>query len=186
MELYLIISCFLIVIFIFVVWIFWSSFIGAGFEPTSKELVKKMLDMAEVDSTDVVYDLGSGDGRIVMESVNSYSARAVGIEADPIRVIWSRMFIYINGIRGRSKIKWANFFNEDVSEASVVTLFLGYKANQKLKEKLLDELKPGSRIVSYIWTFDGWQPVKINRSDRLYLYIIAGDQELGSSIDQMI
>lgn len=180
MELYLIISSFLIVIFIFVVWIFWTSFIGAGFEPTSKELVKKMLDMANVDSTDVVYDLGSGDGRIVMESVNSYDARAVGIEADPIRVIWSRMLIYINRIRNRSKIKWANFFNEDLSEASVVTLFLGYKANQKLKEKLTNELKPGSRIVSYIWTFDGWEPVEVNRTDKIYLYIINEDQEFVS------
>lgn len=119
-ELYLIISCFLVLIFIFVAWIMWTSFIGAGFEPTSKELVKKMLNMAEVDSSDVVYDLGSGDGRIVMEAVRSYGARSVGIEADPIRVVWSRMFIYIKRISGRSKIKWANIFNEDVGEASLL------------------------------------------------------------------
>lgn len=150
----------------------WSSFIGAGFEPTSKKLVKKMLDMAELDSNDVLYDLGSGDGRIVIQAAKSYGARSVGIEADPIRVLWSRMFTYVNRVQGKTQIKWANFFNEDISKASVVTLFLGDSANQKLKKKLFDELKPGTRIVSYVWTFDGWQLENAYRTDRIYLYII--------------
>ena len=150
----------------------WSDVIGAGFQPTSKKLVKKMLEMAEIGSNDVLYDLGSGDGRIVMEAVKSYGARAVGIEADPIRVLWSRMFLIFYGIQDKSKIKWGNFFNEDISEATVVTLFLSDKTNQKLKEKLVKELRPGTPVVSYVWTFDGWEPTKVNHLDRIYLYKI--------------
>jgi ribosomal protein L11 methylase PrmA len=169
MDIYLI---FVIVILLIFVWIFWSEVIGAGFEPTSKKLVKKMLEMAEIDSKDVLYDLGSGDGRIVIEAVKNYDAKAVGIEADPIRVLWSRMYLFFNGIQNKSKIKWGNFFNEDISEATAVTLFLGHKANQKLKEKLKKELKPGTPVVSYVWTFNDWKPIKVNHTERIYLYKI--------------
>jgi predicted RNA methylase len=146
--------------------------IGAGFQPTSRKLVKKMLEMAEIGSHDVLYDLGSGDGRIVREAVESYGARAVGIEADPIRVLWSRISLFRYGIQDKSKIKWGNIFKKDISEATVVTVFLGDKANQKLKEKLLKELKPGTPVISYVWTFDGWLPTKVNHEDRIYLYRI--------------
>ena len=150
----------------------WSVVIGAGFEPTSKRLVTKMLEMAEIGPNDVLYDLGSGDGRIVMEAVKSYGVKAVGIEADPIRVLWSRMFLFFYDIQDKSKIKWGNFFNNDINEATVVTLFLGGKTNQKLKDKLIKELKPGTRVVSYVWKFNGWEPTKVNYTDRIYLYII--------------
>ena len=154
-----------------IVWIMWSAVIGAGFEPTSKKLVRKMLEMAEIDSEDVLYDLGSGDGRIVLEATKKYNARAVGIEADPIRVIWSRLFLFFRGQKS-SKIVWGNIFKEDISEATAVTLFLGHNANQKLKTKLLNELKIGTPVVSYIWTFEGWEPIKVDNKDRIYLYVI--------------
>lgn len=152
------------------VWILWTALLGAGFQPTSKMVVRKMLDMAEIGPQDVLYDLGSGDGRIVTEAVKSYGARAVGIEADPIRVLWSRMSLFFNKIQDKSHIKWGNFFNTDLSEATVVTVFLGDKANQRLKLKLLKELKPGTPVVSYVWTFDDWEPVKVKKKDRIYLY----------------
>jgi precorrin-6B methylase 2 len=150
----------------------WSSLIGAGFQPTSKKLVNKMLEIAEIGPDDVLYDLGSGDGRIVTEAVKGYGAKAVGIEADPIRVLWSRMFLFFYRIRNRSKIVWGNFFKVNIIEATVVTLFLGSKANEELKEKLVRELKPGTPVVSYVWTFHDWKPVKADYVDGIYLYII--------------
>jgi precorrin-6B methylase 2 len=162
----------IVIISFIVIWIMWSSLIGAGFEPTSMKLVKKMLEIAEIGPDDVLYDLGSGDGRIVVEAVKSYDASAVGIEADPIRVLWSRMFLLFNGIQDKSKIRWGNFFKEDITEATAVTLFLGGKTNQKLKEKLVKELKPGTIIVSYIWIFHGWNPIKVDYDDKIYLYKI--------------
>jgi precorrin-6B methylase 2 len=172
LDLYLIDILIVVTVSLIIIWIMWSSIIGAGFEPTSKDLVTKMLEMAEIGPDDVVYDLGSGDGRIVIEAVKSYGASAVGIEADPIRVLWSRMFLFFNGIQDKSKIKWGNFFNEDIIDATSVTLFLGGKTNQKLKEKLVNELKPGTKVVSYVWTFHGWNPVKVDYIDKIYLYKI--------------
>jgi hypothetical protein len=169
---FLYMGIFIIAIFIIVVWIMWSSLIGAGFEPTSMNRVKKMLDIAEIGPEDVLYDLGSGDGRIVSEAVKSYGARAVGIEADPIRVFWSRIFLFYHGIHPKSKIKWGNLFNEEIFEATALTLFLGGKANEKLKDKLVNELKPGTPVVSYFWKFNDWKPIKIDKEDRIYLYII--------------
>ena len=172
MTLTLVILLILALIAIFTVWIFWSSIIGAGFQPTSRKLVKQMLDMAEVDSGDIVYDLGSGDGRIVIDAVKKYNAKAVGMEADPLRVFWSRLIIILSGIGNKAKIVWGNFFNQNISEATVVTLFLSDTANQKLKSKFQKELKPGTRIVSYVWTFKGWIPVKVNKAEEIYLYVI--------------
>ncbi|WP_223792392.1 SAM-dependent methyltransferase [Methanobacterium spitsbergense] len=172
MEFYLIIGMIITVTSIIISWIMWSAIIGAGFQPTSKKLVKKMLEIAEIGPNDVLYDLGSGDGRIITEAVKCYGAKAVGIEADPIRVLWSRMFLFFYRIRDKSKIKWGNFFNEDIIDATAVTLFLGSKANEKLKKKLVKELKPGTLVVSYVWTFHDWKPAKIDYRDKIYLYKI--------------
>ena len=157
---------------LFLIWIFWSSIIGAGFQPTSRKLVKQMLDIAEVGPDDIVYDLGSGDGRIVIDAVKKYNAKAVGLEADPSRVFWSRLVITLSGIGKRAKIVWGNFFNQNINEATVVTLFLSDTANQKLKSKFLEELKPGTRIVSYVWKFRGWEPVEADETEEIYLYVI--------------
>ncbi len=157
---------------LFLIWIFWSSIIGAGFQPTSRKLVKQMLNMAEVGPDDIVYDLGSGDGRIVIDAVKKYNAKAVGLEADPSRVFWSRLVITLSGIGKRAKIVWGNFFNQNINEATVVTLFLSDTANQKLKSKFLEELEPGTRIVSYVWKFRGWEPVEADETEEIYLYVI--------------
>lgn len=157
---------------IFVFWVIWTDIIGAGWEPTSKILVQKMLEIAEVNSEDVLYDLGSGDGRIIIEAARRYNANAVGIEADPLRYFWSKLMILLYGVNQKVKVIWGNFFNKDITTATVVTLFLSSKANQQLKTKLQNELKPGTRIVSYYWTFHGWDPVKEDRKDKIYMYII--------------
>jgi hypothetical protein len=80
--------------------------------------------------------------------------------------------IRISRLQNNVKIKWGNIFNENINEATVVTLFLWKNINQKLKPKLLNELKPGTRVVSYIWTFEGWEPSKTDNYENIYLYII--------------
>jgi phospholipid N-methyltransferase len=157
---------------LFVFWVIWTDIIGAGWEPTSKILVRKMLEIAEVNSEDILYDLGSGDGRIIIETARKYNANAVGIEADPLRYIWSKLMILLYGVNQKVKVIWGNFFNKDLTSATIVTLFLSSKANQQLKTKLQNELKPGTRIVSYYWTFHEWEPVKEDRKDKIYMYII--------------
>ena len=185
MTLTLIISLILLIIGVIMVWIFWANIIGAGWQPTDRRRVKKILEMAEVNSDDVVFDLGSGDGRIVMEAAKKYNARAVGMEADPLRVIWSRLTIIRFGLRNRAKIVWGNFFKQNISEATVVTLFLSDVANQRLKPKFQKELKPGTRIVSYVWMFNGWKPVKEDIINEIYVYII-GKSDLPHKNDNIM
>jgi Cyclopropane fatty acid synthase and related methyltransferases len=93
-----------------------------------------MLEMAEVHPEDLVYDLGSGDGRIVIEAAREYNARGVGVEADPLRVGWSRLKVMRMRLSSRVKILWGNLFHQNLSQATVVTLFLWGRTNENLKE----------------------------------------------------
>jgi precorrin-6B methylase 2 len=131
-----------------------------------------MLEMSGAGPSDVIYDLGSGDGRIVVEAAKRFHAKAVGVEADPLRVLFSRLAISFLHLEGRARIIWGNFFHVDLSEATVVTLFLSQGTNRKLEPKLATELKPGARIISYEWTFDGWTPSATDADDHLSLYVI--------------
>ncbi len=162
----------LIITVIVAISIIWPLIIGAAWSPSSKRVVNKILEMAEVQSDDILYDLGSGDGRIVAEAARKYHATGLGIEADPFRVIWSRISLRLLGLDKQTRIVWGDIFNQDIGYATVVTVFLWQRTNEKLKAKLQRELKPGTRVVSYIWIFSGWTPVSVDREDRIYLYVI--------------
>jgi precorrin-6B methylase 2 len=156
----------------FVVFMLGTFAVGAGWEPTSRKKVRRMLEMTGVGPSDVVYDLGSGDGRVVLEAARTFHARAVGIEADPLRVLISRLAVSIFHLEGHVKVIWGNFFHADLREATVVTVFLSQGTNQKLKPKLMAELKPGTRVVSYVWTFDGWTPALQDAKNELSMYVL--------------
>ena len=162
----------ILLIVIVVVSIIWPLLLGAAWSPTSVRIVDRMLEMAEIDSGDVVYDLGSGDGRIVVEAARKYKAKGVGIEVDPLRVIWSIITVSVLRLNDKVKIVWGNIFHQNIDDATIVTLFLWQRTNQKLKEKLQNELKTGTRVVSYIWTFNDWIPVEVDEENHVYLYIM--------------
>lgn len=148
----------------------WPELIGAGFSPTPRRVVDRMLRLAQVGPRDVVYDLGCGDGRIVLAAARRYGARAVGIEADPFRylVAWTRTHLHHLG--GRVRVVWGDYRKYPIQEATVVTLFLSEGANRRLKDKLLKELRDGARVVSYYWAIPGWTPSAQDQEHRLYLY----------------
>jgi len=156
----------------FGVFVIWSAPLGAGWEPTSRRKVRKMLEMSGAGPSDVIYDLGSGDGRIVVEAARRFHARAVGVEADPFRVLFSELTISLLHLEGQARIIWGNFFRVNLSEATIVTTFLSQGANRKLESKLMAELKPGTRVVSYEWTFDGWTPTARDSDNHLSLYVM--------------
>lgn len=130
--------------------------------------------MSGAGPSDVVYDLGSGDGRIVVEAAKTYHARAVGVEADPLRVLFSRLAIALRHLNGQAKVVWGNFFHVDLSEATIVTLFLSQDTNRRLMPKLMAELRPGTRVVSHVWTFEGWTPSSRDAEAELSLYVVQG------------
>jgi cyclopropane fatty-acyl-phospholipid synthase-like methyltransferase len=127
--------------------------------PTPDAVVSAMLDVAQVTSADVVYDLGSGDGRIVVEAARKYGARAVGIELDPELNKKAMKNAEKAGVAGKVSFVRADFFKTDLSEATVVTLFLSPNINARLQPKLRRELKPGARIVSHRFPMPpDWKP----------------------------
>ncbi|WP_245248224.1 SAM-dependent methyltransferase [Methanobacterium petrolearium] len=162
----------------------WPLAIGAAYSPSSMKVVRRMLNIAEVGDEDVVYDLGSGDGRIVIEAAQKYHAWGVGVEADPLRVFWSRLKIRNMGLQDHVKIIWGNLFHQNIHHATVIILFLWGKTNENLKEKLQEELEPGTRIVSYVWKFKGWKPVKVDKKERIYLYIIGESNKTKHDSDE--
>jgi cyclopropane fatty-acyl-phospholipid synthase-like methyltransferase len=153
-----------------------SGFFSAPFVPTEPKVVARMLDIADIKKGETLYDLGSGDGRVVV-SAALRGAYAVGVEMDPVKAMYSRLFIKILRLHKTAKIVRQNFFETDLKNADVVSLFLLQHTNQKLKKKLVGELKKGSRVVSYAFTLEGWKPDKIYLNNDsnfgpIYLYEI--------------
>jgi hypothetical protein len=157
---------------LFLIWILWTELFGAGWSPTPVETVREMLRLGEVGPKDILYDLGSGDGRIVAIAAKEFGARAVGYEIDPLRFIIGWIRIILSGVSKRAIIRYKNFYSINLSEATVVTLFLKQETNENLRVKLERELKPGSRVITYYWSFDKWMPVKFDRKLEIYLYVI--------------
>jgi cyclopropane fatty-acyl-phospholipid synthase-like methyltransferase len=161
--------------FLFVVFIIFfvlSGLFGAPWVPTNSETVDKMLLMADIKPDEVVYDLGSGDGRIVMTAARKFHARSVGVEVNPILVFWTRLRITALGLRSRTKVIWGDLFKVDLSKADVVTVYLLQDTNNKLVSKLKNELKTGGRVVSHAFTFNDWVPVDEDPKLKIYLYVV--------------
>ena len=155
-----------------VVWVLWPIVIGAQWVPTPMNIVREMLSLADVGPEDTLIDIGSGDGRIILMAAMEFGANAVGIEADPLRVLITRTRIRLKDLENKVNVIWGNFFKQDLSSASVVTIYQSTEINNKIKEKLSKELYPGTRVISYSFIFDGWEPIKIDESTKLYLYEI--------------
>ncbi len=130
------------------------------FVPTPEDVVEKMLELAEVTKDDLLYDLGCGDGRIVVTAAKKYGCRAVGYDIDPNRVKESRDNVAKNNVGHLVSIEHKDIFTLDLSKANVITLYLLPKLNVKLIPQL-EKLKPGSRIVSHDFSMEGVKPDKV-------------------------
>lgn len=152
------------------------------FVPTPPEVVDRMLELAEVKKGDVVYDLGSGDGRIVIRAAKKYGTRGVGIEIDPDLVKRSQDKARDEGIGHLVEFREQDALKVDVSSATVVTLYMLPEFNEKLRPILQQQLRPGARVVSHDFTIGGWAPLRVEkiRGDLLhdhtiYLWRIEGE-----------
>jgi len=130
----------------------------APFVPTPMPVVQRMLELAKVTPDDVVYDLGSGDGRMVITAAQHYGARGVGVEINPVWVRDARRYAEALGVADRVSFRIEDLFTIDLREATVVTLYLLPWMNRKLAPKFVAELKPGTRIVSHEYGIADWPP----------------------------
>lgn len=140
--------------------------------PTPQPVVEAMLDLAQVKATDVVYDLGSGDGRIVITAAKKYGAQGVGIEMDPALVKKARENAAAAGVANRVRFVTQDLFTADLSRATVVTLYLLQSINERLRPKLVRQLKPGTRVVSHVFNMGPeWPPEKTITIDRSRVFL---------------
>src|SRR6266481_1388309 len=157
--------------------------IDVPYVPTTEEAVKAMLILADVTKTDTVYDLGCGDGRIVIAAAKEYGAHGVGIDINPERIQEAKANAKKAGVENLVRFEENDLFLADIHEASVVTLFLLADINLKLRPKLLRDLKPGTRLVSNTFDMGDWRPDKEATvgdpgdvahpfSHKLYLWIV--------------
>jgi SAM-dependent methyltransferase len=135
----------------------------ANYVPTPQEVVERMLELAEVREEDLLYDLGSGDGRIVITAARKYGAKAVGFEIDRVLVKNSRDRIREAGLQHLVEIREQDVRTVDLSPASVLTMYLSRAANLRLRSAITRQLKPGSRVISHDFGMGNWKPDRVDK-----------------------
>lgn len=145
------------------------------YEPTPAPVVRAMLELAAVGPDDVVFDLGSGDGRIPITAAQVFGARGVGIDIDPALVARANDNARTAGVADKVQFRVGDMYAADLKGATVVTLFLHPKPNLKLRPKLRAELPANARVVSYMWDMGDWAPREVRRVNRhkIFLWAIA-------------
>lgn len=152
------------------------------FLPSAVDVVERMLELARVQPQDVVYDLGCGDGRIVIAAVRARAARGVCIDIDPSRIAASRRNADTAGVRQRIEFRQADLFETDLRTATVVALYLSPALNERLRPKLFREVGPGARIVSHNFAMGDWRPDTLVRvawpagtTSTIYAWVLPAD-----------
>jgi hypothetical protein len=142
--------------------------------PTPQVVVDAMLELGEVKEGDMLYDLGSGDGRIVVTAAKNLGVRGVGIDINPERIQEAEANARQAGVENLTEFREEDLFKADFSEATVVTMYLLPSVNNRLKPRLLSELKPGTRIVSHAFDIEGWDPQRVVEVDgrTIYLWVV--------------
>lgn len=139
--------------------------------PTPQDVVDRMLQLAKVNKNDILYDLGCGDGRIVVMAAERYGARGVGVDIDPRRIAEARANARRARVTERVEFRNEDLFTADFHDATVVTLFLWPDVNLKLRPRLLAELAPGTRVVSHWHNMGDWEPERTIRLGRSLVYL---------------
>src|ERR1700693_2994031 len=139
--------------------------------PTSNAVVEAMLKLAGVKKTDIVYDLGCGDGRIVITAAKLYGAHGVGVDINPERIREARANARQAGVENLVKFEENDLFSVDIRNATVVALYLLRTVNLQLRPRLFSELKPGTRVVSHTFDMADWKPEKEEHVDGASIYL---------------
>ncbi len=142
--------------------------------PTPQEVVDAMLAVADLKPGDVLYDLGSGDGRIVVTAAKKFGVRGVGIDINPERIQEAEANARAAGVQKLTEFREEDIFKADIGDATVVTMYLLPSVNNRMRPKLLKDLKPGTRIVSHAFDIEGWEPTRIVEAEgrTLYLWVV--------------
>ena len=138
---------------------------------TDEKTARAICKLANISKNDLIYDLGCGDGTVMLTAAKECGAQAVGIEIDPVRYLIARLRVVKNRLSRRIKIKRKNFFKEDFSKATVIVVYLVPKTLERLKPKFLKELSPGTRIISYRYEMSLLKK-QVDEKNHLFLYTV--------------
>lgn len=159
----IVVSAVLVIAVYFLISLFWPLITGgAGYTPTPRIRIAQALEMAEVGSNDIFYDLGCGTGSTLAQAKRR-GAKVVGIEIEPLRCLICKLRVR------DAKVMFRNMFKVPLNDATVIFIFQYPNANERLRQKFERELKPGTKVVSYAWRIDGWKPIK--SIGEIYLYV---------------
>jgi len=150
----------------------WSFVKGAGYEPVPGKILDEMIEFSQPGQGSRVYDLGSGFGKIIIRVAERTEATCVGVEVDPLKVWWTDRQIRKKGLEKRVSVVKGDLLKADITQADIVFVFLWDGIMQKLKDRVFLQMKPGSLIVSYYHEFRGWQPERLDRKAKVFLYRI--------------
>jgi SAM-dependent methyltransferase len=169
----IILICFIFLVFLFLVtllWILVPAFYGLPPVPTRLERIRKALTLAKLQPNEVLYDLGAGDGRVLLVAARDFGTKAVGIEIGPIQcaLIWLR--VVASGFGNQIRVRWANFYKSDLREADVVFVYATSKEVMKLAPHLETQMKKGARLVSISADFPEWEPQEFDNRDLIFVY----------------
>ena len=155
-------------------------FFGAPWHPLMPHTIHRILNFTEIRSGETICDLGCGEGRVLITAAKEYSAKAVGVEIDPIKVGLARLLAKFKKVDGQVSIIHGNIFDFDPSDVDVVYLYLTHQALDKLFPEILKKLKPTVRIVSYRFCIRGMTPEKISTDKTLFLYQLTKGTEINN------
>ena len=153
-----------------VLWILVPALYGLPLVPTKLSRIRKALKLVNLQPDEVLYDLGSGDGRVLLIAAREFGAQAVGIEIGPVQRVVSWIKVFRNGVRQRVRIEAGNFYKVDLGAADVVFVYATSKEVIKLAAHLEKQMKPGSRLVSISADFPEWEPSAFDERELIFVY----------------
>lgn len=145
---------------------------GLPWIPARGDRIVRALDLARIEPGNKLYDLGAGDGRVLTIAAREYGATAIGVEISPVHCIIAHLRILFNGLRGRVKVRWGNFYRADFHDADVVFIYLTQAHANRVKSLLEEQLKSGARIVTLSSDLDGWEPAEMDSEGLIFLYVM--------------
>lgn len=160
-----------VLIAIFILFLCLAFFFGAPFVPSRNKVAKKMLEFANISESDYVIDLGSGDGRLLFLAAKKKPKKIVGIEINPWLVIYTWLRSTFLSRMGRPQVVWGNFWKQDLSQATVVFVYLLPWKMDNLAKKLKRELKPGTRVISNSFVLPGWKQKQYDADSQVFEFI---------------
>jgi len=161
---------FILLFIIGLLWILVPAFYGLPSVPTKETRIRKALKMVNLQPHETLYDLGAGDGRVLLMAAREFGAQAVGIEIGPIQCMFIWLRIVASGFGNRIQIEWANFLKTDLSEADVVFVYATSKEVARLASHLGRQMKLHSRLVSISADFPEWEPYAVDEHDLIFIY----------------